>query len=86
MILLNALIYHSRNDLPKLLSSHHHKPVRRAMGLRNNFHYHYLIGFFNFRRDYFLNKPAIGELINIENEHILNYLYKLQEVCDAEKI
>lgn len=38
-----------------------------------------------FRFNYFLNKPFVGVLINNENEHILNYLYKLQKICDVDQ-
>jgi len=34
--------------------------------------------------EYFLKKPTVQELINIENEHVLGYLFKLQEMCNME--
>lgn len=38
-----------------------------------------------FRADHLLDKPTTQELISNENEHILNYLYKLQEVYNTGK-
>lgn len=34
-----------------------------------------------FRADFFLKKPAVQELITNGNDHVLRYLYKLQEMC-----
>lgn len=36
-----------------------------------------------FRAEYFLKKPTVQELITIENEHVLQYLFQLQEICNA---
>jgi hypothetical protein len=38
-----------------------------------------------FRADHLLDKPTTQKLINSENEHILNYLYKLQEVYNTDE-
>uniref|UniRef100_A0A2S2Q4J1 SCD domain-containing protein n=1 Tax=Sipha flava TaxID=143950 RepID=A0A2S2Q4J1_9HEMI len=35
--------------------------------------------------DHLLDKPTTQKLINSENEHILNYLYKLQEVYNTDE-
>lgn len=38
-----------------------------------------------FRADYFLKKSTVQELINIENEQVLGYLFKLQEIGNINK-